>query len=135
MVTDVSILLIITVVAAITLIQSHFSAQFEQIGKVSCPELKLFRAGRAMSLLFELTARKFRLKRLLCLIRAVFIPVRLFLRIAANGLRYVALLPVQPGWNPFLLYVENVNRLGLTLAISFKRKGLSAELFHVVLNH
>ena len=113
-----SMLLIITVVAAKALIQAHFPARFGQSGKLSCPELKFFRVGGALYVPFELFAGRFRWKRLLYFIRAVGLPTRSSLRIAAGGLRYVALLPVQPGWNPLLPYVEYVTGIGLTLAIS-----------------
>ena len=48
-----SMLLIITVVAAIALIQAHFPARFGQSGKLLCPELKLFRESRAVYQPFE----------------------------------------------------------------------------------
>jgi len=68
---QVSMLLILTVVAAIALIQETFFAYFGQGGKLSLHELKLFRVGGAVCFPFELFARLFRLKRLLFFIRAV----------------------------------------------------------------
>jgi len=68
---QVSMLLILTVVAAIALIQATFSAYFGQGGKLSLPELKLFREGGAVYIPFELLAGQFRWKRLLYFIRAV----------------------------------------------------------------
>ena len=59
MVTHVSMLLILTAVAANTLIQAYFPVKFGQNGKLSRPELITFRAGGAVYLPLELMALKF----------------------------------------------------------------------------
>ena len=74
MVTIVYMLLISTAVAAIVLIQATFSARFVHGGKLERPEIKLFRECGALYLPFELSARRFRWKRLLYFIRAVGLP-------------------------------------------------------------
>ena len=83
MVTLCSILLIITVVT-VALTQTYFPARFGQGGKLASPEFILFRAGSAVYLPFDLSEGKFRWRRLLFLIRAVGLPIRTRLRIAAG---------------------------------------------------
>ena len=84
MLIHISMLLIIKVVAVIALIQAYFPAMVCQGEKLSRPELMLFRVGSAVYFHFELTALKFRWKRILYFIRAVLLPVRSSLHIAAG---------------------------------------------------